>query len=116
MNQGRGNMSYRAFFWVRTAGAACALLFAAAYLAGYIAFALTGFGLIGLIGGTIGYRVNGGSLPAICDLCGQKGLFRAEYGHGFRNARLVLDCPGCGRVVNRAGGGVEPVREKTKGP
>jgi hypothetical protein len=109
-------MSFKSLFWVRIGGAGFALLLAAAYLAGYIVFALTGFGLIGLIGGTIGYRINGGNLPATCDLCGQKGLFRAEYGHGFGNARLILDCPECGRVVNRAGGGVGVAREKTSGP
>lgn len=109
-------MSFKSLYWGRIGGAGAALFLAVAYLAGHIVFALTGFGLVGLIGGTIGYRINRGSLPAICDLCGGKGIFRAEYGHGYRNARLILDCPRCGRVVNRAGHGVGVEREESQGP
>ena len=107
-------MSYRSLYWGRIAGAAAALLLAVTYMAGFIELALFGFGIVGLVGGVIGYRLNRGSLLAICDLCGKKGIFRAEHGHGFRNARIVLDCPGCGPVVNRAGYGMRVEREQTK--
>jgi len=103
-------MSFKSLYWLRIAGAGAALLLAVAYLAGYVAFALLGFGFVGLAGGIIGYRINRGTLPATCDLCGRNGLFSAEYGHGFRNARLILNCTTCGRVVGQGG---NVTKEKT---
>ncbi len=107
-------MSFHSLYRARIGGAAAALLLAGTYLAGYLAFALAGFALLGLAGGVIGFLINRGTLPARCDLCGRKGIFSAEYGHGFRNARLILDCPRCGRIVNRADYGVDAEREEAR--
>ncbi len=107
-------MSIKSLYWLRIVGAGAALLLALAYMGGYVAFALLGFGFIGFMGGIIGYRINRGTLPATCDLCGGKGLFGAEYGHGFRNARLILNCPTCGRVVSNEGPGGKAKREGRK--
>jgi len=104
-------LSFHTLHRARTAGAAAALLLAVAYLAGYQAFAVAGFVLLGLAGGVTGVLINRGMLPALCDLCGRRGTFSAEYGQGFRNARLILACPRCGRVVNRADHGVDVERE-----
>ncbi|MEE4166712.1 MAG: hypothetical protein V2I35_11990 [Desulfocapsaceae bacterium] len=105
-------MSFRFLYLARIGGAASALLCAGAYLAGYITFSLIGFAFVGIVGGTIGVLLNRGTLPALCDLCGKKGVFGAEYGHGFRNARLILDCPRCGRVVNRSRHGLVVEQEQ----
>ncbi len=107
-------MSFHFLYRARIGGAAAALMLAGTYLAGYLVFAVAGFALLGLAGGVTGFLINRGTLPAICDLCGRRGIFSAEYGHGFRNARLILDCPRCGRVINRAEHGVDVEREETR--
>ena len=99
-------MSFKSLYRGRIGGAVAALFCAVMYLAGYIEIALIGFGLVACVGIIIGYRINSGTLPARCDLCGASGVFSAEYGHGFQNACLILSCPRCGRVVNRPGYGV----------
>lgn len=111
-HQKAGAMSFRSLYWGRIIGAVAALFFAVLYLAGQISFSLVGFAIVAFFGGVIGYRLNCGTLPAICDLCGARGLFSAEYGYGFQNARLILNCPSCGRVINRPGSGVCVDNEK----
>lgn len=105
-------MSHKTLYLSRITGAVFVLVLSIGYLAGYVGPALSGFVLVGLVGGSIGYLINNGTLPAVCDICGGRGVFSAEYGHGFRNVRLILDCPHCGRVINRSGQGVVVEKEQ----
>ncbi len=105
-------LNFFRFHWLRFFGAILALLFAILYLAGGEEFALGGFALIAIIAGYIGIRVRKGTMPALCDLCKETGTLKAEYGAGFSNARLILNCPKCGRVINAAEKGIKPKREK----
>jgi hypothetical protein len=99
------------FHWLRFIGAITALLLALIYLAEYEYLSLTGFGVMALIMTYGGIRIRRGTLPAVCDLCGAASTMSAEYGAGFSNARLILSCPSCGRVVNRAENGIKPEKE-----
>ncbi|WP_136798197.1 MULTISPECIES: hypothetical protein [Desulfosediminicola] len=98
-------------YWLRLAAAALALLLAILYLAEFEKVSLAGFALIALIGGYIGIRINNSTMPARCDLCGSVGTMGAEYGAGYANARLILNCSRCGRVVNGKPGSVKPQKE-----
>lgn len=98
-------------YWSKVVGACIVLALALVYLIGFTKSGLVGFVLVGVVGGSIGYRIKKGSLPAVCDLCGSKGFFSAEYGAGFSNARLILTCEKCGRVVNKVPYGIRPEKE-----
>lgn len=105
-------MSILQFHWLRFFGALLALILAIVYLLGYVKIALGGFFIIGVYGAVTCIRIQKGIQPGKCDLCGSKGLLKVEYEHAFTNARLILDCPSCGRVVNRAKNGIKPGLEK----
>ena len=105
-------LNFFRFHWLRFLGAVLALFFAILYLAGGEEIALAGFAFIAIIAGFIGIRVRKGTMPALCDLCKEHGTLKAEYGAGFSNARLILNCPNCGRVINTATRGAAPEREK----
>jgi hypothetical protein len=96
------------FHWLRFLGAIFALVLAIIYLMESEEIALLGFALIALVAAVICIKIRKGTLPAICDLCRSKGTMRAEYGPGFSNARLILNCPQCGRVINKAQAGMQP--------
>lgn len=98
-------------YWLRLIGAALALLLAILYLAEFEEISLAGFALIALMAIYIGIRINNGTMPAHCDLCGSEGTMGAEYGAGYANARLILNCRRCGRVINGASGSVKPQKE-----
>ncbi len=104
-------MSILLFHWIRFIGAIVALLLAILYLTGFDRISLAGFTLIGAYAAVTCILVQNGTLPAKCDLCSSKGTLKAEYGHGFTNVRLVLSCPVCGRVVNKAKNGIKPGKE-----
>ncbi len=99
------------FYWLRLFGAVFALTLALLYLTGFEGISLIGFGCIAFIAIYITIRINNGTLPAQCDLCGSNGTMNAEYGAGFSNARLILTCQNCGRVVNGTKGSVKPQKE-----
>lgn len=105
-------MSIFLFHWIRFVGAILALLLAVLYLIGFERVSLVGFTLIGIYAAVTCILVQQGTLPARCDLCRSKSTLKAEYQHGFTNVRLILNCPQCGRVVNRAKHGVIPGKEK----
>ena len=105
-------MSFFQFHWIRFIGAVVALFLAIIYLIGFEKVSLVGFTLIGAYGAIVCILLQKGTLPGKCDLCGNKGLLKAEYGHGFSNARLVLNCPHCGRVINTAKNGLNIERDK----
>ena len=46
-------------------GAVMSLALALLYLAGYTGFSLSGFVVVGVVGGFVGYRINRGTLPAV---------------------------------------------------
>jgi hypothetical protein len=99
------------FYWLRLIGAVFALFLALLYLGGFEMASLGGFTIIACVAIYMGIRINNGTMPATCDLCGSPGTMKAEYGAGFTNARLILECGRCGRVVNGAPGSVKPQRE-----
>jgi hypothetical protein len=105
------HLSFIRFYWLRLFGALTALTLALLYLAGFELTGLAGFSCIGAIAVYIGIRINNETMPARCDLCGATGTMKAEYGTGFVNARLILICPYCGRVVNSSPGSVKPQKE-----
>jgi len=107
-------MSILLFHWVRFIGAIVALVLAILYLTGFEGVSLAGFICVGIYAAVTCILVQNGTLPARCDLCGNKGTLKAEYGHGFTNVRLVLSCPRCGRVVNTAKHGIRPGKEHDK--
>jgi len=105
-------MTILLFHWIRFVGAILALLLAILYLVGFEHVSLVGFTFIGIYATITCILVQQGTLPARCDLCRSKSTLKAEYGHGFTNVRLVLSCPQCGRVVNRAKNGISPGKEQ----
>ncbi len=104
-------MSILLFHWIRFFGAIIALLLAILYLTGFERVSLIGFTLIGIYATITCVLIQKGKLPAKCDLCGNKSTMKVEYDHGFTNVLLVLNCPQCGRVINRAEKGIRPGRE-----
>ena len=106
-------MTILLFHWIRFIGAIVALLLAILYLIGFEKISLVGFSLIGAYGAVVCILLQKGTLPAKCDLCSTKGTMKAEYDYGFANARLVLGCPKCGRVINGAKHGIRPERERS---
>lgn len=107
-------MSIVLFHWIRFFGAIMALLLAVLYLIGFEQISLVGFTIIAIYAAVVCIKLQKGKLPARCDLCRSKGTLKAEYGHAFTNSRLVLSCPQCGRVVNRAKNGIRPGKESVK--
>lgn len=105
-------MTFRRIHQLRIGTAIVVLILALLYLMGQEKTALAGFALITMAAVAVGDRLRKGTLPATCDLCGASATMAAEYGAGFSNARLVLTCPRCGRVINSGGYQVEPRREK----
>lgn len=101
------HLSFVLFHWLRFLGAVFALCFAILYIMGGEEISLAGFAVIALVASVIGIRIRKGSMPATCDLCKTRGTMKAEYGAGFSNARLVITCPHCGRVVNKAKTGIK---------
>ena len=107
------HLSFIRFYWLRLIGAVAALILALLYLAGFEMYSLAGFAVVATFAIYHGIRINNGTQPAICDLCGNQGTFSAEYGAGFSNARLILTCSNCGRVVNGSeNNSVKPQKEK----
>ncbi len=100
------------FHWLRFIAAAVVLVLALLYLAGLETIAMVGFLVIGIYAGLLTIRLGRGRQKASCDLCGGPGILRVEHGPGFSGARLVLDCPHCGRVVNTAREGMQPGVER----
>lgn len=97
---------------LRFFGAVLALLLALLYLGDQEEIALIGFAVVATISSYLCIRIRKGNMPATCDLCGENGTLKAEYGAGFSNARLILNCPHCGRVINKASQGIDPQQEK----
>lgn len=106
------NLNFFRFYWLKLIGAIVTISLAVTYLCGYEEVSLTGFALLAVIIGYYGIRIRKGTMPALCDLCSSRATIKAEYGAGFSNARLVITCPRCGRVVNTGTGTVHPEREK----
>lgn len=104
-------MSIVRFHWIRFFGAMLALVLALLYLFGFEQLSLFGFLIIGTYATITCVRIQRGTQNARCDLCGNDAKMRVEYQHGFTNVRLIVDCPQCGRVINKARQGVEPGRE-----
>lgn len=103
--------SFVRLHWLRFSGAIIALLLAIIYLLEFEGVSLIGFGMMAVAGAYLGMALRNGTLPARCDLCGSPGRFSAEYGAGFSNARLILSCQQCGRVINNSERGVAPEQE-----
>lgn len=104
-------LSFLRFHWLRFSGAIITLLLAVIYLLEFEGISLIGFGMLAVVGTFLGMGLRNGTLPARCDLCGSSGRFSAEYGTGFSNARLILSCPQCGRVINNSERGIIPEHE-----
>lgn len=105
-------MSLLRFHWLRFIGAVVALVLALFYLAGFETISMTGFLIIAVYAALLTIRLARGRQQATCDLCGSPGILRVEHGPAFSGARLVLDCPRCGRVINTAREGMKPGMEK----
>lgn len=105
-------LSLTTFHKLRIITATIVLFLALIYLSGQEAFSLAGFALLAVVATYICYHLRNGSMAAECDLCRSQATMKAEYGAGFSDARLVINCPQCGRVINGAKQGVEPQREK----
>lgn len=105
------HLSLIRFYWLRLFGAVLALVLALLYLSGYEAVSLLGFTIIAFVATVITIRISKNTMPASCDLCGAPSTMTAEYGAGFVNARLILNCTRCGRVVNTTPGSVNPQKE-----
>ena len=105
-------LNFFRFHWLRFIGAILALLLSVIYLFGFEEISLAGFAVGIVIACYIGIKIRKGTMPARCDLCGSQGTLKAEYGAGFANARLVLSCAHCGRVINGgAKGTIKPRKE-----
>ncbi len=104
-------LNFSIFQWLRFLCAVVVLGLAILYLAGGEKIALVGFAIITFPVAVICNRLRKGTMVAVCDLCKAKGTMTAEYGAGFSNARLVINCPHCGRVVNKADRGVDPQKK-----
>lgn len=105
-------MSILRFHWIRFIAAITALILALLYLFGFEQSALLGFFILGTYAAITCVRIQRGSQGARCDLCSSKAKMKVEYGHGFTNVKLIVDCPQCGRVVNIAKHGIQPGLEK----
>ena len=105
------NLNFLRFYWLRFIGALVTISLAMLYLGGYEEEALAGFAFLAVVAAYLGIRIRKGNMPALCDLCGSLATMKAEYGAGFVNARLVISCPRCGRVVNRGTNTVRPEKE-----
>jgi hypothetical protein len=101
-------MNILRFHWIRFIGAIVTLFLALFYLFGFEEFAIAGFVLIAVYTTILCARLQKGTQPAICDLCRTKSFMKVEYEHGFSHVRLVVLCPNCGRVVNKAKNGIKP--------
>ncbi len=104
-------LNFFRFHWLRFLTAIIVLALALLYLMEVEGIALFGFLFLALIVTIICDKIRKGTMPAICDLCRSKGTIKAEYGAGFSNARLILNCPQCGRVINKADQGINPQKE-----
>ncbi len=105
------HLNFSLFYRLRLLCAIVVLGLALLYLAGGEKFSLIGFALLFVIVTFLCNQIRKGTMPAVCDLCKSKGTMQAEYGAGFSNAKLVINCPQCGRVVNKGEDGVNPQRE-----
>lgn len=105
------NLNFFRFYWLRLIGAILTIGLAVTYLSGREEISLTGFALLAVVISFYGIKIRKGTMPALCDLCGSQSTMKAEYGAGFSNARLVVTCPRCGRVINRGTGTIKPERE-----
>jgi hypothetical protein len=104
-------LSFLRFYWLRLFGAVLALVMATLYLNDFEGISITGFSLMALVAVVISIRISRNTMPASCDLCGAPATMTAEYGAGYSNARLILNCTRCGRVVNTRPGSVKPEKE-----
>jgi hypothetical protein len=104
-------LSLLRFYWLRIFGALLALIFSLFYLLGLEGAAAAGFSVMALAITVLAIRIRNNTLPASCDLCGGPATITTEYGAGFANARLILNCPRCGRVINGRPGSMQPQKE-----
>jgi len=104
-------LSLLRLYWLRIFGALFALIFAVLYLIGMEGLAMTGFGGMAVAVTVLAIRIRNNTLPAECDLCGAPATITTEYGAGFANARLILNCRRCGRVINGRPGSMKPQKE-----
>ncbi len=105
-------LSFHRFYKLRIITAVIVFILAILYLTGYEEVGLAGFAVITALAAYVCNKLRLGTMAAYCDLCGRDGLMKAEYGAGFSNARLVLNCCNCGRVVNSTKLGVCLKKEK----
>lgn len=105
-------LNFHTFHKLRIVTAVIVLFLAIIYLNGGEKIGLTGFAVLAAVVAIICNKIRKGVMPAICDLCSTKATMKAEYEAGFSNARLIINCPCCGRVVNQAKQGVNPQKEK----
>lgn len=98
-------------YWLRILGAVLALVFAMLYLLDREGLAIGGFAVLALAVTAITVMIRKNRLPASCDLCGSSATISAEYDAGFANARLILNCRRCGRIVNGRPGSMQPRKE-----
>lgn len=104
-------LSLLRFYWLRVFGAVLALVLALLYLTDFEGLSIIGFSFMALAAAVITIRISRNTMPASCDLCGAPATMTAEYGAGYSNARLILNCTRCGRVVNGRPGSVKPQKE-----
>ena len=104
-------LSLLRLYWIRIFGALFALIFAVFYLMGLEGLSVAGFGMMALAITILTIRIRNNTLPASCDLCGAPSTITAEYDAGFANARLILNCRRCGRVINGRPGSMKPQKE-----
>jgi len=104
-------LSLLRLYWLRIFGALFALIFAIFYLLGLEELSVACFGVMALAITVLTIRIRNNTLPADCDLCGASATITAEYGAGFANARLILNCSRCGRVINSRPGSMKPQKE-----
>jgi ribosomal protein S27E len=98
--------SFSLFYKLRIAAAIIVLALALLYLNGLEKISLAGFAVLACITTYICNKLRLGTMDADCDLCGARGVMKAEYGAGFSNARLVINCQKCGRVINSSKSGI----------
>ena len=104
--------SFRLFYKLRIAAAIIVLALALLYLNGFEKFSLAGFAVLTCITAYVCNKLRLGTMDAHCDLCGARGVMKAEYGAGFSNARLVIDCQKCGRVINSSKTGISLKKDR----
>lgn len=105
------HLSLLRFYWLKIYCAILALVFAMLYLTGFEGLSILGFSGIALVAAVITIRISRNTMVAICDLCGAPATMTAEYGAGYANARLILNCSHCGRVINGKPGSMQPQKE-----